>query len=128
MDIDKIKKEVIYSDSQSRLFEITIELTEEISKFHIELIEANDNKTKAELKGKITLFSTLQNIIDQRVEDVRVAEKGRERTELLINRQFRIVAELILKKETYDRLVELSLINYGRLKDKKAELRAKKLE
>ena len=128
MDIDKIKKEVIYSDSQSRLFEITIELTEEISKFYIELVETEDNKSKAELKGKISLFSTLQTIIDKRIEDVRTAEKGRERTELLINRQFRIVSELTLKKETYDRIVELSLINYGRLKDKKAELRAKKLE
>ena len=128
MDIDKIKKEVIYSDSQSRLFEITIELTEEISKFHIELIETEDIKSKAELKGKISLLSMLQNIIDKRIEDVRVAEKENERRELLTNRQFRIASEMILMKETYNRIVELSLINYRKLKDQKAELRANKLE
>ena len=129
MDIDKIKKEVIHSDSQSRLFEITVELTEEISKFHIELVEAKDNKTRVELKGKITLLSTLQNIIDKRIEDVRAEEKGNERKELLTNRQFKIVSELILKKETYNRILELSLINYKRLKEQKLELRAsKKLE
>ena len=128
MDIDKVKKEVVYSDSESRLFEITIELTEEISKFHIELVEANDNKTKVELKGKISLLSTLQNIIDKRIEDVRVAEKENERRESLTNRQFRIASELILKRETYNRILELSLINYRKLKEQKAELRANKLE
>ena len=128
MDINKIKEEVIYSDSQSRLFEITIELTEEISKFHIELVEVNDNKTRAELKGKISLLSTLQTIIDKRIEDVRGTEKENERRELLTNRQFRIASEMILMKETYNRIVELSLINYKKLKDQKAELRANKLE
>ena len=128
MDIDKIKKEVIYSDSQSRLFEITVELTEEISKFHIELVDTKDNRTKAELKGKISLFSTLQNIIDKRIEDVRGTEKENERKELLSNRQFRIASEMILKKETYERIVELSLMNYKKLKDQKTELKANKLE
>jgi hypothetical protein len=128
MDIDKIKKDVIYSNSQSQLFEITVELTEEISKFHIELVETNNNKTKAELKGKISLLSMLQNIIDKRIEDVRGVEKGNERKELLTNRQFKIASEMILKKETYNRIVELSLINYRKLKDQKVELNANKLE
>ena len=128
MDIDKIKNEVIYTDSQSRLFEITVELTEEISKFYIALVDTNDSKAKAEFKGKISLLSMLQKIIDKRFEEVKGAEKENERKELLSNRQFRIASEMVLKKETYDRIVELSLMNYRKLKDQKAELKANKLE
>ena len=128
MNIEKIKQEVIYSDSQSRLFEITVQLTEEISKLHVELIDTKDNTAKAMLRGKMSLFTTLQSIIDKRIEDVRGFEKENERKELLTNRQFRIASEMVLTKATYDRLVELSLMNYKKLKDQKAELRTNKLE
>jgi uncharacterized protein with FMN-binding domain len=128
MNIDEIKKEVIYSGSQSRLFEITVELTEEISKCHIALVEAVDNKTKVEIKGKISMLSVLQNIIDKRIEDVRVLEKENDRKELLTNRQFKIASEMVLMKETYTRIVELSMMNYKKFKDQKAELKTNKLE
>ena len=128
MDLETTKKDVIYSDSQSRLFEITIELTEEVSKIHAELVEARDNATKVGLKGKLSLLTTLQNIIDKRIEDVRMLEKENERKELLANRQFRIASEMVLTKATYDRITELSLINYKKLKEQKAELKANKLE
>ena len=128
MDLEKIKNEVIYSDNPSRLFEITIELTEEISKLYVSLGYTDDHKTKNELKGKISLLSTLQNIIDKRIEDVRTTDKVNERQELLSNRQFRIASQMVLKKETYERIVELSLLNYKKLKDQKNELKANKLE
>jgi hypothetical protein len=128
MDLDSIKKEVIYSDNPSRLFEITIELTEENSRLHVALVDTNDQKTKVEIKGKIFLLSTLQTILDKRIGDVRTLEKENERKELLTNRQFRIASEMVLTKATYERIVELSLINYKKLKDQKSELRANKLE
>jgi hypothetical protein len=128
MDLDTIKKEVVYSGSQSRLFEITIELTEELSKLHVELVEKTDNVARAGLKGRISLFTTLQNIIDKRIEDLRTVEKENKRKELLLNRQFKIASEMVLTKETYGRITELSLINYKELKEQKVELRANKLE
>jgi hypothetical protein len=129
MDIEEIKKEVIYSDSQSRLFEISVELTEEISILHIELVKAKDFLDKTVIKGKISVLCALQNIVDKRMEDPKIFLKGNsERKELLTNRQFRIAAEMVLTKETYDRIVELSVMNYKRLKDQKAELKTHKLE
>jgi len=128
MNIEEIKKEVIYSDSPSRLFEITIELTEEISRLHIEFVNAKENLTKTELKGKLSLFTALQSIIDKRIDEVRSSERERERKELLTNRQFRIAAEIVLQKETFERISELSVINYKKLKDQKNELKANKLE
>ena len=129
MDIEEIKKEVIYSDSQSRLFEISVELTEEISILHIELVKAKDFLDKTVIKGKISVLCALQNIVDKRIEDPKMFLKGNsERKELLTNRQFRIAAEMVLTKETYDRIVELSVMNYKRLKDQKAELKTHKLE
>ena len=128
MNIDEIKKEVIYSESQSRLFEITIELTEELSKLHIELTKTEDPSDKARVRGKISLLSVLQNIIDKRIEDVKAIERDSERKELLSNRQFRKVAETVLTKETYERITELCLINYKKFRDLKTELKANKLE
>jgi len=48
--------------------------------------------------------------------------------ELLLNRQFRIASAMVLRKETYERIVELSLMDYKKLKDQKADLKANKLE
>jgi len=131
MNIEEIKNEVIYSESQNRLFEISIELTEELSRLHRELVNSKDNWTKVEIKGSIALLSTIQNIIDKRIDNViadeRDFERKRDRKELMSNRQFRIAAETVLTKETYERILELSL-NYKKLKDQKQELKANKLE
>ena len=128
MSIEEIKNDVVYSESQSRLFEITIELAEEISRLHVELVKANEHLKKVEIKGKISLLSTLQNIVDRRIDEVKTFERENERKEFMSNRQFKIAAEIVLTKETYDRIRELSLMNYKKLKEQKNELKANKLE
>ena len=121
MNIEEIKQEVVYSDSQSRLFEITIELTEEISKNHIELSKTEDNMKKTEIKGQISLLSTLQKIIEKRIDDVISVEQHD-------NRHFKFAAEIVLKKGTYNRIVELSLLRLQDLKKQRRDLKANKLE
>ena len=128
MNIKEIKRDAINSDSQSRLFEITLELIEEISKCHIELAKTQDNLAKVKIKGKMTIFSSIQKVIDKRIEEVSKIEKENTRTELLTNRQFRKAAELVLKKETFERIRDLSLMNYKKLKEQKNQLKANKLE
>jgi len=129
MNIEEIKNEVINSDSQRRLFEIIIELTEEISRLHAELVKTKDVLDKTEIKGKISLFTALQDIINKRTADPKMFFKeNSERKEMITNRQFRIAAEIVLTKETYQRICELSLINYKKLKDQKLELKSNKLE
>jgi len=129
MNIEEIKKEVIYSDSLNRLYELSVELTEEISSLHTELVKAKDVLDRTVIKGKISVLCALQNIIDKRLEDPKIFSKGNsERKEMLSNRQFRIAAEMVLTKETYERIVELSVMNYKKLKDQKSELKTHKLE
>ena len=129
MNIEEIKNEVINSDSQRRLFEIIIELTEEISRLHAELVKTKDVLDKTEIKGKISLFTALQDIINKRTADPKMFFKeNSERKEMITNRQFRIAAEIVLTKETYQRICDLSLINYKKLKDQKLELKSNKLE
>ena len=114
---DELKKEVIYSDNSGRLFEIYVELSK--SENHIK---------KTELKGKISVLNTLLNIIDKRIDDVKNSGNDRDRKELLANRQFRMAAETVLQKETFERIKELSLINYKKFKDLKNDLKNDKLE
>jgi len=129
MNIDEIKNEVIYSDSQCRLFEIIVELTEEIARLHTELVKAKEAMDKTIIKGKITVLTSLQAIVDKRLENPKMFFNGiNERKEMLANRQFRIAAEMILTKETYERISELSSVSYQKLKDQKTELRSNKLE
>jgi len=129
MNIEEIKNEVIYSDSHSRLFEITIELTEEISRLHIELVKTKDVLEKTAIKGKMSVLTALQDIINKRTENLSIFQKeNSERKEMLSNRQFRIAAEMVLTKEIYQRISELSVMNYKKLKTMKSELKANKLE
>jgi len=128
MITEVLKKEVIYSDNLGRLFEIMLEVNEEISRLHLELIKTDDKIKKTEIKGKISVLNTLLKIIDKRIDDVKANENNKDRQELLVNRQFRIAAETVLRKDTFDRIKELSLMNYKKFKDIKADLRTKKLE
>ena len=86
----------MHSDSSIRLFEIDIELTEELTALHIEFAQTEDEVEKAIIKGKMKLFWLLQEIIKMRLKDVRKLEETtklkteNERKELLVNRQFRI--------------------------------------
>ena len=86
MDLENIKLEVIHTQSATRLFELMVDLSEEVSRHHILLVKTEDIVGKAEIKGKISILSTLQNIIDKRLEEVRVNEKENERKELISNR------------------------------------------
>ena len=128
MDLENIKQDVIHSESASRLFELMVDLTEEVSRYHILLVKTEDIVGKAEIKGKISVLSTLQNIIDKRLEEVRATEKENERKELLSNRQFKLAAEAVLTKETFEKIKEYSFMNYKKFRDIKADLKANKIE
>jgi len=128
MNIEKIKEDAIYSDNQSRLFEIIIELTEEISLLHGKLAQAKDHLDKIAIKGKISLMTELQKIIDLRLNEVRIADQAKERQQMIVNRQFKIIAEKLLKKETFERINELSNVGYITFKKQKSELIYEKLE
>ena len=128
MNIEEIKSEVIYTECKSRLFELTVAISERIAQLNVEFASSDDQVAKVEIRGKISVLASLQRIIGLRIEDVATAEKENERKELYTNRQFRIAAEYVLTKETFDRIKELSLINYKKLKEQKIELKANKLE
>lgn len=128
MDLENIKLEVIHTQSATRLFELMVDLSEEVSRHHILLVKTEDIVGKAEIKGKISILSTLQNIIDKRLEEVRVNEKENERKELISNRQFKLAAEAVLQKETYEKIKEYSFLNYKKFRDIKADLKANKIE
>jgi hypothetical protein len=128
INIEEIKKEVIYSDNESRLFELMVELNQEISRNHVELAKTDEIVRKAELRGEISVLNSMLTIIDKRIDEVKLNSAENGRKEFYLNRQFRIAAEYILKRETFERIKELSLINYIKLKENKAELRNNKLE
>ena len=128
MNIEEIKKEAIYSDNPGRLFEITVELTEELARLHVEVRKTKSDVEKAEIKGKMAVLLTIQDIIKKRIDEVIKFERESERKELLSNRHFKIAAELVLTKETFARIKDLSLTSYKKIKEQKSELKANKLE
>jgi len=121
MDIEQLKSEVVYSEDQNRLFEISIILTEEISLLHIELIKSKEELERAEIKAKIAQLSRLQIIIDKRIDGVIHGE-------LYNHRRFRTAANLVLKKETYERLIDLSLLSHKDMNKLKKDYKNNKLE
>ena len=128
INIEAVKNEVIYSDNESRLFELMVELNQEISRSHVELVKTDEIVRKAKLRGEISVLNSMLTIIDKRIDEVKSNSAENVRKEFYINRQFRIAAEYVLKKETFERIKELSLVNYIKLKEGKTELRNNKLE
>jgi replicative DNA helicase len=128
MVTDELKQEVIYSDNPGRLFEIMIELNEQIASLHIDLVKTEEYVKKTELKGEISMRNVLLTIIDKRIDKVRSFDTEKDRKELFSSRQFRQAAKLVLQKETYERIKELSEVSYINFKDQRFELKSKKLE
>ena len=119
---------MIYSNESSRLFEIMLEANEQIAKFHLSLAKTENAIERAELKGKIAVFNTLLAIIDKRIDAVNANEADKTHKELITNRQFRMAAEVVLTKETFEKIKELSEMNYKKFKDSRAELKQNKLQ
>lgn len=119
---DRLKKEIVYSDSPERLYELMIEVNEYIADLYLQLAGTKESLQRVSLKGKITVGSALLTIIDNRIDEVKANACDKMRREMLANRQFRIVAEAILQRETIDRIKELSLINYRKFKELKPKL------
>lgn len=128
MIADELKNEVIYSDNPSRLFEIMLEISEMVSGRYIDLAKTDDKVERTELKGEISVYNAMLDIIDKRIDDVKAGEHDKSRKELLANRQFRMAAKCVLQKETYERITELSTMNYKRFKNMKSSLKEEKLE
>ncbi|HTN47619.1 MAG TPA: hypothetical protein VL098_14815 [Flavipsychrobacter sp.] len=126
--VSNFKKEVIYEEREARLFEIMIEIHEMIAHHHVELSTSEDQTARARIKGHIAVLNALLAVIDKRIDEVKAKEYDKERREMMANRQFRIAAEAILQKETFEKIKELSLVNYKKLKDMKTELRLNKRE
>ena len=93
INIEEIKKEVIYSDNESRLFELMVELNQEISRNHVELAKTDEIVRKAELRGEISVLNSMLTIIDKRIDEVKLNSAENGRKEFYLNRQFRIAAE-----------------------------------
>jgi hypothetical protein len=125
--IDELKKEVIYSTDPSRLYEIMLELHESISLCYLNSVKTEDAVQKTELKGKISLYNAMLTIIDKRIDDVKSSEGEKTHRELIMNRQFRMASELVLTKETFEKIKDLSLVNYIKFKGMKEELKKNKL-
>ena len=123
MNLEDLKQEVIYSNSPSRLREMTVDIAMEISRQHVLLVKTDDAVLKTEIRGKISVLSTLQNIIDKRMDEVLLAEKEDEKKELYTNRQYRKAAEAILPKETLDQLYQMSTMEYKKFKELRAALK-----
>ena len=123
MNLEDLKQEVIYSNSPSRLRELTVDIAMEISRQHVLLVKTDDAVLKTEIRGKISVLSTLQNIIDKRMDEVILAEKEDEKKELYTNRQYRKAAEAILPKETLDQLYQMSTMEYKKFKELRAALK-----
>ncbi len=126
MNLEDLKQEVIYSNSASRLRELTVDIAMEISRQHVLLVKTDDAVLKTEIRGKISVLSTLQNIIDKRMDEVILAEKEDEKKELYTNRQYRKAAEAILPKETLDQLYQMSTMEYKKFKELRAALKEEK--
>lgn len=126
MDLEDLKQEAIYANSASRLRELTVDIAMEISRQHVLLVKTEDVVLKTEIRGKISVLSTLQNIIDKRMDEVTLAEKEDEKKELYTNRQYRKAAETILPKETLDQLYQMSTMEYKKFKELRAALKVQK--
>ncbi len=126
--ISDLKHEAIYEERATRLFEIMIEINEMIANNYIELSVNEDQTAKTFIKGQISILNALLTIIDKRIDLVKANDHENERREMIANRQFRIAAEAVLQRETFEKIKELSLLNYQKLKGMKGELRLNKIE
>jgi hypothetical protein len=128
IQLNQLKDEVIYQDSQARLFEMMVEIKEEVAEAYLQVVKTEDEIQKVTLKGRVSVLNTLFTIIEKRIDDVRVNDQDKDRKEMFTNRQFRLAAEAVLQRDTFEKIKELSLLNYKKFKDSRAGLRENKLE
>ena len=119
-DLTELKHKVLHSEDKNELMECQIELTECLSEYHsIKARYELDNSPEyamVELKGKIALCYSISQICKTRIDDWRDTE-GKS------NYHFRMAAKVVLPKEIYNSIFELTKLSREYVRDNKDEIK-----
>lgn len=124
-----LKESAVHLTDLSQLFELMINIQERIGSCHIAKgAKKPGTDDRLKIESDIRVLDTIYNIVCMRIEDVKTNDVEKRKRDLMAYRQFKIAAEAVLQKDTFEKIKELSSLQYTQLKHRKEELRMNKLE
>ena len=121
MKIEELKEIAMQSEELEPLRATMVELTELSGQVYKAVMMAETTVDKTELKGKLTLINTLRDICSQRITEL-------SNMQARLNYNFRMAAKSMLKKETFEAIMDMSQYRRRDVKAINNKLRAIPLE
>lgn len=120
-EMSELKSIVLESEDLKELRITYLDLTDMSGNIYKSIHKVETQTEQTELKANLTQINALIKVCDERISELK-DENGR------LNHNFRMNARLMLKKETYNKIMELSYYRRSYVKDCKNELKANRLE
>jgi len=109
MDLQATRTKVMESEDLKELYNVELDLTDHIAILHKSVMTAESTMEQCEYRGKLSISNALLGICRERQQEVKDIA-GR------INYNFRTAAKIMLKKETYQALMEKAQLTRRQVK------------
>lgn len=106
--IDELQNEILKTLDVNRLYEIQIDLSKMIKNAHRQNIMATTVMEQSEAKGDLGIYNTMMEVIQNRVEELKEIDRADRNEQGRINYNFRAAAKGILKRETFNHIMDLA--------------------
>ena len=127
IDIEELQQEILQETEVTRLYEIQIDLSKLIKNAHQQNIMAETIIEQSEAKGNLGIYHSMLDVLQNRVSELKEIDKEERNEAGRINYNFRLAAKTVLKKETYNQIMDLAVIKRAEFKEEAKELKRNKL-
>lgn len=128
IDIDELQQEILEAENTTRLYEIQIDLSKLIKNVHQQIIMAETTMEQSEAKGNLGIYHSMLSVLQNRISEIKELERAEKDSNNRINYNFRMASKSVLKKETYNQIMDLAQKTRHEVKANRKELRANRLQ
>ena len=127
INIEKLKQVILKETEITSLYEIQIDLSKLIKNAHKQNLIAETALEKSEAKGNLGIYHSMLEVLQNRISKLKEIDKEERNEDNRINYNFRLAAKTVLKKETYNQIMNLALIKRAEFKEKAEILKQQKI-
>lgn len=128
IDLDSLRATILESEDLKQLYEIQIDLSRSIANCHRGKREAQTESEVSELQGTLGTYIAIREVLTNRIPEIKEKQYNEANQEQRLNYNFRMAAKLMLKKETYQSIMNEAHKPRRDVKENYRELKSNKIE
>ena len=128
ININYLQEGILSETDINKMYEMQIELSKLIKNAHKQKLIAETTMDESEAKGNLSIYYSMLDVLQNRISETREFDKHNRNEQNRINYNFRLAAKTVLKKETYNQIIDLAMKPRAEFKEDAKELKRNKIQ